>query len=182
MFGQSGSVVSVLGGFLSWIVREHCMRNPELVAKAWEQMDAEAPTLADAGRMFSAYGVDFNTAELRYIANHPDALMLARSAAAGWPYIEFKEAKGFIADDSFVPPAPKAVGRAGIAIFGSTVGVLITLLVALGGNLKLLAVLGAVTALSWLLALLEFSEVRNRHRARKAIELCAKKGSNIAST
>ena len=82
MTSQSSGVATLVGDFLSWIVREHCTLNPEAVAKAWEQMNAEAPTLADAGRMFAAYGADFTIAELRYIARHPEALRLARNAAA----------------------------------------------------------------------------------------------------
>lgn len=170
MTGLSSSIASLVGGFLSWIVREHCVRNPEAVAKAWEQMNAEAPTLADAGRMFAAYGADFTVAELRYIARHPEALRLARNAAAGRQYLDFSEATGFRAEDTFVPPEPQSVRQAIVPMIMTVCGLLLAVMAVLFGSLKGAAILGGLTALSLLITLLEFAEMRNRHRARRAIE------------
>lgn len=42
MLGQiSGGFLSTVAGFLSWVAREHCMRNPEAVCKAWESLTPE---------------------------------------------------------------------------------------------------------------------------------------------
>lgn len=173
MTSQSSGIASLVGGFLSWIVREHCSRNPEAVAKAWEQMNAEAPTLADAGRMFAAYGADFTIAELHYIARHPEALRLARNAAAGRQYLDFSEATGFRAEKTFVPPAPQSVRPLIAPVIFTVLGLVFTLLGLLTDNFKGAAVLGALTAMSLLVILVEFSEMRDRHRARRAIEQSA---------
>jgi drug/metabolite transporter superfamily protein YnfA len=170
MTNQSSGITSLVGGFLSWIVREHCARNPEAVAKAWEQMNAEAPTLADAGRMFAAYGADFTIAELRYIAQHPEALRLARNAAAGRQYLDFNESTGFRAEKTFVPPAPQSVRPLVVPMILTVLGLVLSLIGLLADNLKGAAILGALTAILLLVTLVEFAEIRSRHRARRAIE------------
>ncbi|MHA6908191.1 hypothetical protein ACQUJS_07115 [Ralstonia pseudosolanacearum] len=173
MTGQSSGIASLVGGFLSWIVREHCTRNPEAVAKAWEHMNAEAPTLADAGRMFAAYGADFTIAEVRYIARHPEALRLARNAAAGRQYLDFSEATGFRAEKTFVPPAAQSVRQAVVPMVMTVSGLVMAVIAVLFGNINGAAVLGGLTVLSLLVTFLEFAEMRNRHRARRAIEQSA---------
>ena len=170
MINQSSGIASLVGGFLSWIVREHCTRNPEAVAKAWEQMNAEAPTLADAGRMFAAYGADFTIAELRYIARHPEALRLARNAAAGRQCLDFSEATGFRAEKTFVPPAPQSVRPVVAPMILTVLGLVLALIGLLADNLKVAAILGVLTTVLLLVTLVEFSEMRDRHRARRAIE------------
>lgn len=173
MISQSGGIAPLVGGFLSWIVREHCARNPEAVAKAWEQMNAEAPTLADAGRMFAAYGVDLSIAELRYIARHPEALRLARHVAAGRQYLDFDESVGFRAEKAFVPPAPRSVRQVAVPMFLTMLGLVIAVLSSLANNFRLAAILGALTVVMLLATLIEFAEIRGRHWARKAIEQSA---------
>lgn len=173
MINQSSGIASLVGGFLSWIVREHCARNPESVAKAWEQMNAEAPTLADAGRMFAAYGTDFSIAELRYIARHPEALRLARHVAAGQQYLDFDESAGFRAEKTFVPPAPRSVRQVAMPMFLTMFGLVIAVLALLADNFKWAAILGALTVVLLLATLVEFAEMRGRHWARKAIEQSA---------
>lgn len=173
MINQSSGIASLVGGFLSWIVREHCARNPEAVAKAWEQMNAEAPTLADAGRMFAAYGMDFSIAELRYIARHPEALRLARHVAAGRQYLDFDESAGFRAEKTFVPPPPRSVRQVAVPMFLTMFGLVIAVLALLADNFKWAAVLGALTVVMILATLVEFAETRGRHWARKAIEQSA---------
>lgn len=170
MINQSSGIASLVGGFLSWIVREHCTRNPEAVAKAWEQMNAEAPTLADAGRMFAAYGADFTIAELRYIARHPEALRLTRNAAAGRQYLDFSEATGFRAEKTFVPPVPQSVRPVVAPMILTVLGLVLALIGLLADNLKVAAILGVLTTVLLLVTLVEFSEMRDRHRARRAIE------------
>lgn len=169
MISQSGGIASLLSGFLSWIVREHCVRNPEAVAKAWEEINADALTLADAGRMFSAYGSDFTLAELRYIARHPEALRLARNVAAGRQYLDFNESTGFSAEKTFVPPEPGSARPLVAPITITVLGVIIVVVALLADNFKGAAILGVLTALSVLVTLTEFAEVRNRHSARRAI-------------
>lgn len=173
MMGQSSGIASLVSGFLSWIVREHCARNPEAVAKAWEQMNAEAPTLADAGRMFAAYGADFTIAELRYIARHPEALRLARNAAAGRQYLDFNESTGFRAEKTFVPPAPQSVRPVVAPMILTVLGLVLALIGWLADNLKGAAILGVLAIVLLLVTLVEFSEMRDRHRARRAIEQSA---------
>lgn len=173
MTSQSSGIASLIGGFFSWIVREHCARNPEAVAKAWEQMNAEAPTLADAGRMFAAYGTDFSIAELRYIARHPQALRLARNVAAGRQYLDFNESDGFRAEKTFVPPAPQSVRQVAVPMFSTIFGLIIAVLALLADNFKWASILGALTIVLLLVTLVEFAEMRGRHWARKAIEQSA---------
>jgi len=173
MINQSSGIASLVGGFLSWIVREHCTRNPESVAKAWEHMNAEAPTLADAGRMFTAYGADFTIAELRYIARHPEALRLARNAAAGRQYLDFSESTGFRAEKTFVPPAPQSVRPVVAPMILTVLGLVLALIGLLADNLKGAAILGVLAIVLLLVTLVEFSEMRDRHRARRAIEQSA---------
>ena len=173
MISQSSGIASLVGGFFSWIVRAHCARNPEAVAKAWEQMNAGAPTLADAGRMFAAYGTDFSIAELRYIARHPEALRLARHVAAGRQYLDFDESAGFRAEKTFVPPAPRSVRQVAVPMFLTMFGLVIAVLALLTDNFKWAAILGALTVVLLLATLVEFAEMRGRHWARKAIEQSA---------
>ncbi|MEW1780859.1 hypothetical protein AB0305_01545 [Arthrobacter sp. NPDC080086] len=170
MTSQSSGIASLVSGFLPWIVREHCARNPEAVAKAWEQINADAPTLADAGRMFSAYGSDFTLAELRYIVRHPEALRLARNVAAGRQYLDFNESTGFSAENTFVPPEPGSARQLIAPIAITVLGFIIVVVALLASNFKGAAIVGGLTALSVLVTLAEFAEVRNRHCARRAIE------------
>ncbi|CAJ0784977.1 hypothetical protein R8510_05325 [Ralstonia chuxiongensis] len=140
------------------------------MAKAWEQINPDAPTLADAGRMFAAYGSDFTLAELRYIARHPEALRLARNVAAGRQYLDFSESAGFSAEKTFVPPEPGAARQLVAPIAMTVLGFIIVAVALLANNFKGAAIVGALTALSVLVTLAEFAEVRNRHWARRAIE------------
>ncbi len=174
MLGQaSGGVFSTVAGFLSWMAREHCMRNPDAVCKAWEALVPDAPTLADAGRMLSAYGVDFSVAELRYIAGHPEALLLARAAASGASYLKFSVDAGYAPNEDFVPPSSKHISRAAWLL-------IILLAGSLGwafyqgatGSLQAGAVYLAVSAVLFLMNILEVVDMRGKERARQAIELC----------
>lgn len=183
MLSQAGGFTSAIGSFLSWVVREHCVRNPDAVTKAWEQLSAEAPTLADAGRMFSAYGVDFTVSELRYIAKHPEALRLSRAVAAGRDHLEFRESEGFVAIGEFLPPQRGHIGRAAWVVTLTTVACLMaTVFAAVGGSLQQILVLGTLTALAFFLTLVEFADLRSRHRARRAIELSQERGGPLSAT
>lgn len=169
----SGGVLSALGNFLSWIAREHCMRNPDAVAKAWESLNPEAPTLADAGRMFSAYGVDYSLEELRYISRHPEALLLARAVAGGSTYLEFLGADGYVADGGFVPPSPDHISKSAwitILCFAITLGW--SFYQGATGSLRGCVVYLAVAALLFMMTVLEVVDMRGKQRARRAIELC----------
>ena len=169
----SGGFLSTLGNFLSWIAREQCMRNPDAVAKAWESLNPEAPTLADAGRMFSAYGVDYSIEELRYIARHPEALLLARAVAGGSTYLEFLGDDGYVADKNFVPPSPDHISKAAwttILCFAISLGW--SFYQGATGSLRGCVVYLAVAALLFVMTVLEVVDMRGKQRARRAIELC----------
>ncbi|KHK51933.1 hypothetical protein PI87_20535 [Ralstonia sp. A12] len=140
------------------------------MAKAWAEINADTPTLADAGRMFSAYGSDFTLAELRYIARHQEALRLARNVAAGRQYLDFNESTGFSAESTFVPPEPGSARQLIAPIAMTVLGFIIIVVALLANNFKGAAIMGGLTALSAMVTLAEFAEVRNRHWARRAIE------------
>ena len=172
--------MAAIGGLFSWVVREHCVRYPDAVTKAWEQLSVDAPTLADAGRMFAAYGVDFTVAELRYIATHPEALFLIRAVAAGRDHVQFHEGHGFVAASGFLPPARGRVGIAAWVLMFATVACFLGGAGAgVSGNLRLTALFGVLTVVSFFLNLVEFADQRSRHRARRAIDMC--KTSNVSA-
>lgn len=149
------------------------MRNPDAVCKAWEALATDAPTLADAGRMLSAYGVDFSVAELKYIAGHPEALLLARAAASGASYLTFSDDAGYVPNKDFVPPSPKHISRAAlllVILFAGSLGW--AFYQGATGSLQAGAVYLSISALLFLMNILEVVDMRGKERARQAIELC----------
>lgn len=173
MLGQLGSLTSPLSSFLTWVVREHCDRHPEAVVHAWEKLDPENPTLADAGRMFAAYGIDFSELELRFIGTHPEALRLARAAAAGRHHLIFKTGPGFVATSAFERPPPGSIGWAAVTlVITAIVALTLALYNGVLGNIKLAGIFGFLCAVTSLLTSVEFADRRSLHRAARAIDLC----------
>lgn len=159
---------------LSWLAREPCVQNPDAVARAWEVMAPAAPTLADCGRMYAAYGRSFSVAQLRYIAQHSAALLLARWAASGWPYLRFNEDLGFTAGPTYVELRPGQVTPSFWAFCFGTVTIF-SLAVAAFTYGKTSGGVGGLVLAAICLAflMLEFVDLRSRHHARRAIALCA---------
>ncbi|WP_458765944.1 hypothetical protein [Cupriavidus basilensis] len=170
---SSNSLLSQLGQLFSWVAREHCVRHPEAVAKAWEALTPHAPTLADCGRMYAAYGQDFTVVQLRYLARHPEALSLTRWAAGGWHYLTFDPAAGFKADQGYVSPRP-GQASGGLWLFGFATAIMLALSIAAIFQSQTAAAAGcaALMVFCLLLTLVEFVDVRSRHHARRAIALC----------
>ncbi len=161
------------GQLLSWLAREHCTRHPDAVAKAWEAMAPHAPTLADCGRMYAAYGQSFTVPQLRYLSRHPEALSLARWSAAGWHYLEFDPRFGFIPKSNYVELQP---GRGTYSLWSFCLGAIAMFCLAIvmlpAGKTELCTSAVAVGTVSLVFSLLEFVDVRSRHHARRAISLC----------
>jgi hypothetical protein len=158
---------------LGWIAREPCERNPEAVAKAWAEMSAHAPALADCGRMYAAYGRCFTVQQLSFITRHSDPLSLARWVSSGWAHLRFDPRSGFIAEDGFLSPRPQQ-SSGSLWAFTLLAAGFIALAIACvyqnqAGPALGLALMAAVLCL---LTLVEFVDVRCRHNARRAIEAC----------
>lgn len=169
------AVTSAGAQLFGWIVREPCERNPESVAKAWEGMSTHAPTLADCGRMYAAYGRCFSIEQLRFITRHPDPLSLARWVASGWIHLRFESNKGFIAEEGFVSPRPRQISGS-LWLFTVLVALFMALAIASvfqGQNGPALSLALLCTFLC-ALTLVEFVDVRSRHNARRAIEACSR--------
>lgn len=169
--------MQIFGDLLSWLAREHCDRNHVAVASAWEKL-GNPPTLADCGRLFSAYGKDFPIEEVTYLASHPRALQLARYASGGSSHLTFESTKGYLAAVDFNVPKAGVLARS-LVVF-------MVLMVVLGciviwnlsrGWMDAAIASGVILATIFLLTVVEFTDMRGRHHARRAIELSAQPGA-----
>ena len=136
-------------------------------------MTPHAPTLADCGRMYAAYGQSFTVPQLRYLSRHPEALSLARWSAAGWHYLTFDSQLGFVAKSNYVALQP---GRGTYSLWSFCLAAIVMFCIAVvmlaAGKTDICTSALAVGAVCLIFSLLEFVDVRSRHHARRAISLC----------
>ena len=74
---------------------------------------------------------------------------------------------------TFVPPAPQSVRPVVAPMILTVLGLVLAFIGLLADNLKGAAILGVLAIVLLLVTLVEFSEMRDRHRARRAIEQSA---------